>query len=84
MLQEFVDLGERSWSKLDKLRNRARQTLRYWSITVTIERAQDITVCFEAGGVTAIDEDGNSVDLTEQELAEAMRLKEDGLDETGR
>jgi hypothetical protein len=66
----------------------ARKALREWQdeTTVTICRTQDITVTFNdsEGDITAMDEGGNRVHLTDDEVAAALDLKNAGADETGR
>jgi len=66
----------------------AKKALREWEdgVTVTICRTQDITVTFDDSddSIMAIDEEGNLVDLTDEEVAVALDLKNAGIDETGR
>jgi hypothetical protein len=65
----------------------AKRALREWQdeVTVTIQRTQDITVVFnDSTDLTAMDEGGSRVHLTHDEIEEALKLKNDGVDETGR
>ena len=65
----------------------AKKALSEWqdTVTVTIQRTQDVTVTINHTEceITAMDEGGNRVHLTEEEAARAVKLKNDGVDETG-